>query len=373
MFKSDRVIICVVFALLTIGVVMVYSSSFILAERAGPYPDGYFFFKKHLTGVLISILALLLLKEIPYQTWSKLNPVILIIMFLLLVAVFIPGLGRTYYGAHRWIKLGPINFQPSEFAKLGLIIYLTSFISKQPERIRDFKKGLIPLFMVIGLSVGLIMAEPDIGTALFLSIVCGMVLFISGIKLQYFLPLVAGAVLLIMIIAFLFFPHVVSRLQVFLNPAADTLGKSYQINQALIGLGAGGATGAGLGLSKQKLFFLPQQHTDFVMAIIGEEIGFVGTFMVLVLFLLLFLAGWRLFRHSSDHFGGLLSLGITLLITIQALINLSVVTASLPTKGIGLPFISFGGSALIATMCGVGILINIARQSEKVTAKYSKS
>lgn len=348
---------------------MVYSSSFILAERSAAFQNGEFFFKKHLVWVLISIVAFLLIKEIPYQTLQRFNWVILAGAFLLLIAVFLPGIGRNYYGAHRWLKIGPINFQPSEFAKLALIIFLASYISKDTERMKDFKRGLLPILLIIGVMLGLIMIEPDLGTAIFLCIVCGLVLFVSGIKLLYVIPISLASIGAMILLGLTIFPHVMARLMVFFNPLADPLGKGYQINQALIGLGAGGITGAGLGLSKQKLFFLPQQHTDFILSIIGEETGFIGIFIVIALFLILFLVGWRIFRKSSNSFAAFLSLGITFLITIQALINIAVVTASVPTKGIGLPFISFGGSALLAAMCAMGILLNIARQNEKASLK----
>jgi cell division protein FtsW len=348
---------------------MVYSSSFILAERSDAFKSGNFFFKKHLMWVLISVLAFIFIKEVPYQTWQKYNWMILAGVFVLLLAVFIPGIGRGYFGAHRWLKFGPISFQPSELAKLALIIFLASFISKDPERIKDFKRGLLPLMLVSGALLGLIMIEPDLGTAIFLCLVCGIILFMSGIRMTFIIPIVLAAISGMVILGLTIFPHVMTRLLVFFNPLGDPLGKGYQINQALIGLGSGGITGAGLGLSKQKLFYLPQQHTDFILSIIGEETGFIGIVVVLLLFMALFLIGWKVYRKSNNQFAAILSLGITLLITIQALINIAVVTASVPTKGIGLPFISFGGSALFAAMCAVGILINIARQSEKERKK----
>jgi cell division protein FtsW len=373
MLKNRRVLLCAVLALICIGVVMVYSSSFFLAERTSSFSNGYFFFNKHLTWVLISIVAMLLIKEVPYQFYSKISFIMLLVTAGLLIAVFIPGIGRYYYGAHRWIKIGPVGFQPSEFVKFGLIIFIAAFISKDPERLRDFKKGLLPLLIIIGVVLGLIMVEPDIGTTAFLVIIASILIFVGGAKLMHTVPIVASVVVLGAIAAFVFFPHVVDRCTTFLDPTADPAGKGYQINQALIGLGAGGFNGAGIGLSKQKLFYLPQQHTDFIMAIIGEEFGFIGIMFIMFLFFLIFWKGWQVFRKSTDNFAALLSLGITLIITLQALLNLAVVTASMPTKGMGMPFISYGGSAILATMCGVGILLNIAKQTEKKPAVSEKT
>jgi cell division protein FtsW len=362
---TSKTIICLVLALLAIGLVMVYSSSFILAERSTSFHNGYFFFSKQVVWILVSLLAMLLIKEIPYQFWNKMTPFILGMMFLLLIAVFIPGIGRNYGGAHRWLRIGPVGFQPSEFAKLALVIFIASFASRDLQRLKDFKKGFIPAVGVIGAALLLILMEPDIGTTIFAGLICGTLLFVAGIKLKHAAPFILAILLILTLAVTILFPYALNRLSVFLNPAADPAGKGYQINQALIGLGSGGISGVGLGASTQKLFFLPQQHTDFVLAIIGEETGFIGTMAVVLLFAGLFWLGWRVFRDSQNNtFAALLALGITLLFTLQALINIAVVTASLPTKGIPLPFISFGGSALFATMCGIGILLNIARQNE---------
>ncbi len=304
-------------------------------------------------------------KSIPYQLWSKADWPILGLILILLTLVLIPGIGTAYYGARRWFRFGGIGFQPSEIAKLGLIIFLASFISKDTHRIKYFTSGLLPVILAIGLTCGLVILEPDIGTACFIALLSTIILVVGGIKLWHLAPIAAGVLPLTAYFVIHKLAYVQQRLAVFFNPALylDSAA-GYQIKQSLIGLGAGGFWGSGLGASKQKLFFLPQQQTDFICAIIGEELGFIGILGVLFLFGLFLWQARKVVLRAPDLFGSLLALGITLMIILQALINIGVVTASLPTKGIALPFISFGGSSLCTLMLGVGILLNIAAQSD---------
>ncbi|MDI6733469.1 MAG: putative lipid II flippase FtsW [Planctomycetota bacterium] len=364
MLKNSHKILIIIFCLLAFGIIMVYSSSFFRAESARQIQDGYYFFKKQLIIMGFSILVMLIVSRIPYQFWGKISPLLLLLCLGMLILVFIPSIGHIAGGSRRWLRISSFGFQPSETAKIVLVIFIAAFISRYPEQIRSFKKGFIPLCLVIALTVSLIMIEPDIGTAFFIALLTGILLIIGGVRITYILPvgLLVGS--LVFYIVTLCYPHIQMRLTVFFSPTADASGKGYQINQALIGLGAGGITGNGLGLSYQKLFYLPQQHTDFIFSIIGEELGLIGVIIVVLLFFAFLWYGKKIASETSDRLGFLLAIGITLMIVLQAIINIAVVTALLPTKGISLPFISYGGSGLLVFMFAIGILINIARQSE---------
>ncbi|MEW6026380.1 MAG: putative lipid II flippase FtsW [Planctomycetota bacterium] len=362
--RSYHIILLITIALLGFGIVMVYSSSFFRAESVKSIQDGYYFFKKQSILMIFSILIMLVAMRIPYQFWAKVSPFLLAISWILLILVLIPGIGHVAGGARRWIKFGPVGFQPSEIAKIILIIFIAAFVNRYPDQVKSFKKGFIPLSAVIGFTILLTIIEPDIGTSVFIALITGILLIVGGIRVTYILPigLIVGAAVFAIVAAC--YPHIQTRLFVFFNPMADSAGKGYQINQAQIALGSGGITGHGLGLSYQKLFYLPQQHTDFILSIIGEELGFIGALVVVLLFFFLMWYGKKVAENTKDRFGSLLAIGITLMIVLQAVINIAVVTALLPTKGISLPFISYGGSGLIVFMFAIGILVNIARQSE---------
>ena len=362
--KSSQKILLITLGLLGFGIVMVYSSSFFRAESAKSIQDGYYFFKKQSLLIIFSIIIMIIASRIPFQFWAKVSPFLMVLSWLLLILVLIPGIGHVAGGARRWLRIGPIGFQPSEIAKIVLIIFIAAFVNRYPDQVKSFKKGFIPLSLVIGFTILLTIIEPDIGTSVFIALITGILLIIGGIRVSYILPigLIVGAVVFALVASF--YPHIQTRMSVFFNPMADSAGKGYQINQAQIALGSGGITGHGLGLSYQKLFYLPQQHTDFILSIIGEELGFIGTMVVVLLFFFLMWYVKKIADNTEDRFGSLLAIGITLMIVIQAVINIAVVTALMPTKGISLPFISYGGSGLIVFMFAIGILVNIARQSE---------
>jgi cell division protein FtsW len=363
--KKSHSITIITLSLLSFGLIMVYSSSFFKAESAKSIQDGFYFFKKQLLLMIISLLIMFITSRIPYQIWARLSPILLVIVWCLLIIVLIPGIGHMVGGARRWLKIGPVGFQPSEIAKIIMIIFISAFISRYPEQIKSFKKGFIPLSIIIAITVLLIIVEPDVGTSLFLILLSGIMLIIGGLRISYILPigLIAGSV--VFYIVTLCYPHIQNRLNVFLHPTADTAGKGYQINQALIGLGSGGITGHGLGLSYQKLFYLPQEHTDFILSIIGEELGFIGTLAVALLFFALLWFGRKIAMDTVDPFGSLLAIAIPMMIVLQATINMAVVVALVPTKGISLPLISYGGSGLLVFLFAIGILLNIAHQNER--------
>ena len=357
--RNSHKILLITLALLGFGIVMVFSSSFFKSESAS-----YYFFNKQSILIIFSFIVMLIANRIPYQFWAKVSPFLLALSWLLLILVLIPGIGHVAGGARRWLRIGPIGFQPSEIAKIVLIIFIAAFVNRYPDQVKSFKKGFIPLSLVIGFTILLTIIEPDIGTSVFIALITGILLIIGGIRVTYILPigLIIGAVVFAVVASI--YPHIQTRMTVFFNPMADSAGKGYQINQAQIGLGSGGVFGHGLGLSYQKLFYLPQQHTDFILSIIGEELGLFGTMLVVLLFFGLMWHGKKISESAEDRFGSLLAIGITLMIVIQAVINIAVVTALLPTKGISLPFISYGGSGLLVFMFAIGILVNIARQAE---------
>ena len=362
--RTSHKILLITLALLGFGIVMVYSSSFFRAESAKSIQDGNYFFKKQGILIIFSIITMIIASRIPFQFWAKVSPFLLAISWLLLILVLIPGIGHVAGGARRWLRIGPIGFQPSETAKIVLIIFIAAFVNRYPDQVKSFKKGFIPLSLVIGFTILLTIVEPDIGTSVFIALITGILLIIGGIRVTYILPigLIVGAVVFAIVASI--YPHIQTRMTVFFNPMADSAGKGYQIHQAQIALGSGGIFGHGLGLSYQKLFYLPQQHTDFIFSIIGEELGLFGTLFVVLLFFGLLWYGRKISENTEDRFGSLLAIGITLMIVIQAVINIAVVTALLPTKGISLPFISYGGSGLIVFMFAIGILVNVARQTE---------
>ncbi|MFH1228355.1 MAG: putative lipid II flippase FtsW [Planctomycetota bacterium] len=370
MNSNHNKILLITLALIAGGIIMVYSSSFFQAENSRSIHDGYFFFKRQFIWIFISIIAMFIIRAVPYHVWDKLSPFLLLGTWALLIAVLIPGIGHRAGGASRWLRFGPVGFQPSEFAKLVIIIFIASFINKNPQEVKSLKKVFLPIAGVVGLTVLLILVEPDIGTAFFITLISGILMVIGGVRLRQLIPIGVIGLTIALLAAIQFYPHVGDRLRVFMNPQADTTGKGYQVNQSLIGLGAGGLTGVGIGLSNQKLFFLPQQHTDFILSIIGEEMGFIGVMMVLALFMGMMWYSRKIAKESPDLFGSLMALGIGLSITIQALFNIAVVSGAVPTKGISLPFISFGGSGLLASMVGIGILLNIA--SHKPIVQHEK-
>lgn len=364
MSKESKYVLAITFILLAIGIVMLFSASAIYAGE-GKIGDPYYFFKKQLLWFFISICGLILAIKTPYTTLLKIRYPLLIITILALVAVLIPDIGTTIRGTRRWLRFGSIGLQPSEMAKITLIIFFSAFVSLNTHKIKSFSLGFLPSFGLLTLVCGLILLEPDVGTAIFIALVTGLLLIIGGARLTHIVPIFCVAIFCIILILAHKSPYIMDRINVFLNPSADQLGKGYHIQQSLIALGSGGMLGTGLGQSTQKLFFLPEAQSDFIFPIIGEELGFIGTTSIILLFLGLLYVGWRICKNTPDLFAFLLSFGIILFITLQAAINIGVVTGSMPAKGISLPFISYGGSSLFFTMIGIGILVNIANRSNK--------
>lgn len=342
------------------GLISIYSTTAIFAEQSTG--DALFFFRRQLLWMVAGFLALLACMRIKYGLLRKINKPLLVLGVFLLVLVLFPQFGREAGGARRWLEIGGFSFQPVEIVKLFLILYLAGYLADKQKYLVKLRGFLTPLLviMIIG---GLVMFQPNLGIAILLVAVSFIMLFIGGVKISY---LAGTAISFIPILYFLVFDVAFRRRRIFafLDPWSDPSGAGYQIIQSLLALGSGGLWGIGLGESRQKLFFLPASHTDFIFSIIGEETGLIGTGIIAILFILFIWIGIKIAWGAPDLFGYLLSIGITMMIGLQAAINIGVATGSLPIMGISLPFISFGGSSLVSTMAGVGLLLNVSRQRQ---------
>lgn len=357
--SPDFVIFFAIMALLGMGVIMVYSSSAVSAYVN--FNDSYYFLKRQLIWASLGIIAMLFTMNIDYHVWRNMSKPILCVTLLLLILVLVPGFGKVVNGARRWLGFGSLYLQPSEVAKLSMVLFSAASLTLNQDKITSFMRGLVPQLGMMLLVFGLILKEPDLGTALAISGTIFIMLYTAGAKITHLGYLGLTGVLGI-VVAILFEPYRLKRLIAFSNPWADPLDSGYHIIQSLYALGSGGLFGVGLGRSREKFLYLPEPHTDFIFAILGEELGFIGTITVLVLFFLFAWRGYKVAMAAPDLYGSMLAAGMTTMIIMQALMNIAVVTASMPVTGIPLPFISFGGSALIFTLAGVGILLNISRQ-----------
>ena len=347
--------------LICVGIVMIYSSSSIYA--AEKYKDSFFFFKRHLVFLFVGAALAFLMMCIDYRKLQEISKPLLAVAFFLLVLVLIPGIGREVSGAQRWFRYKFISFQPSELAILAVIIYVADFICRKDNFIRDFRKGFLPPMLVLGGVSLLILIQPDLGTTISVSLVVITMVFVAGTRLSYLLSLFLASIPALYILIFRV-AYRRMRIMAFLNPWLDPKGSGFQIIQSQVALGSGGIFGVGLGHSRQKLFYLPAAHTDFIFSIIGEELGLLGTLSIIILFIIFIQQGIKIIKNAPNKFGYFLSLGLVLMICLRAVINIGVSCGLLPTKGLPLPFISYGGSSLMFDMVAVGILLNIARTGE---------
>jgi cell division protein FtsW len=355
--KSDRMLFLLTLLLVGLSIVMVYSASAVTAMSR--YGNPYFFLQRQLLWAVGGFVVMFLVMRIDYRVYRK--PSIIWGLFgvtaALLVAVFFfPKVN----GTHRWISFGFASLQPSEFAKLAVVLFASALLDRRMHLVNEFREVLVPIGAFTLVLVGLILAQPDYGTSAVIVAVVGAMVFMAGLHYR-FLFVLAMAIAPIGIALIYAAPYRLKRLTSFLNPEADKLGHGYQAAQSLIAVGSGGVFGRGLMDGIQKLYYLPEAHTDFIYAVIGEEIGLVGTTLLLVCFACIAWRGFRVALFAPDRFGSLLAVGITLIVVLQALINMSVVTALLPTKGIPLPFVSNGGSSLLISMIGMGVLLNISQ------------
>jgi cell division protein FtsW len=357
--SADPWLVLAVAALLGIGLVMVFNVSYFVDHT---FHDPYAFFRRHLTSIGLGIAAAWATSRLGSETYHRLAYPALFVALGCLVLVLVPGVGVTRGGAQRWIVLGPLSFQPSELAKVALVLYLAASLDRKHERVADFRRGILPHCLVAGAFAILLLAEPDFGSAALTVAVLGFMLFVGGMSWRH-LAIFGGAAIPGLWYVLSSESYRVMRLKAFLNPSHDLLGANFQLHQSLIAFGSGGVTGVGLGESQQKMFFLPAAHTDFIFAVVGEELGLVGALLVLGLFALLAARGLRIAVGHPEGFGSLLAFGLTLLLVVQGLLNVGVVLGCLPTKGLVLPFISYGGSAMLLTLAEVGVLLALARET----------
>lgn len=355
----DFILFLCVLTLLSIGVIMVFSASEYAALVR--YHDTFYFFKRQFFYALLGIAGMFFFLRYDSQNFKRLASPLLAISFLLLVIVLLPGVGHASHGAQRWIAIGPVTFQPSEIIKFGIVVFTAYGLSRQRTPVRGFR-GLLPYLGLAGLAGVLVLLQPDLGTAIALTGTVFIMLFCAGASLASLSSIGVCAVAAVGA-AIAIEPYRMRRFLAFLDPWKDPLGSGFHIIQSLYALGSGGLFGMGLGQGKQKFLYLPEQHTDFIFAVIGEELGLIGTVLVVSLFLVFIWRGLRIALYAPDTFSSLLAAGITSGIGLQAFINIGVVTGSLPITGIPLPFISFGGTSLVFTLAAVGVLLNISRQT----------
>lgn len=357
----DHTLLMIMIALTLVGLVMVFSASAVVATNR--FQDSGYFLKRQLAWMTFGLLLMHVSSRIDYIWWKRLWLPLLGLTVTLLAMVLIPSIGVAAKGARRWLSLGPFAVQPAEIAKLVAVIYLAAYLARKEERLTDFWIGLVPALCVVGVLSGLILLEPDLGTVVVMGSVTIGMLFLGGARLSHLLSLGLCAVPAVLALA-LGRSYRRDRLMTFLDPWKDASDTGFQITQSFLAFGSGGLFGVGLGEGKQKLFFLPEAHTDFVLALVGEELGLVGTAVVILLFAIFVVRGFQISARARMPFGRFLGMGITLLIGTQALINACVVTGLLPTKGLTLPFVSYGGSSLVVCMLGVGILLSISRDRQ---------
>ncbi|MFQ5454644.1 MAG: putative lipid II flippase FtsW [Nitrospirota bacterium] len=367
----DRTIFFITLFLIVLGIVMTYSSTTIIADER--YKDSLYFFKKQLVWGMLGIGMMIGCSNLNYKLLQKrvLFLPLFVITLSLLIIILPPFCSEPFCkrinGSYRWLKIGGLSIQSSEFAKLMVIIFLSRYAIKNGEKIENFKSGLIFPLSVIGVIMFLIIVEPDAGTAIFIGTISMLLLFIAGTKKTHVLLLSLSGIssLSLFIMANRSnYNHITDRLGCFIDPWSCYKGAGFQIVQSLLAFGRGGLLGVGIAEGRQKLFFLPEVHTDFIFALIGEELGLFVTVTIISLYIILFWKGFRIAMHTSDRFGRYLAYGIVLMINLHVMINVSVVTGLLPTTGLSLPFLSYGGSSLIVNSIGVGILLNISKEMQ---------
>jgi cell division protein FtsW len=359
MGSIDFILFSTIMLLVAVGIIMVFSASSYTAFFN--YKDSMYFLKKQMIAAIIGIAVMFFAIKLDYHFLKKITGILMVLTVILLLLVF--AFPPTN-GARRWIYIGTQSIQPSEIAKYMVVLYLAKSIENKGERIQSFFYGIIPYFVVSGLYAALVLAEKNLSIAAVIMIVTLIMIFVGGSKISHLIGSI-GSVGLLGVVFILIEPYRLDRLKYFRNPWLDPRDKGYQLIQSLLALGSGGIWGLGLGKSRQKCFYIPEPHNDFIFAIIGEELGLVGCIFIISLFVIFIWRGIKVAINAKDIFGTLLATGITSVIAIQAIINIAVVTGAMPVTGVPLPFISYGGSALMFNLAAMGILLNISRQSQK--------
>ncbi|MDD3392606.1 MAG: stage V sporulation protein E [Bacilli bacterium] len=354
----DLILLLTVIVISTFGVVMVYSSSYVWAEYK--FNDPFKYVKHQLLFLIIGVFLMMFISKVHYQNYYNKANTILLVCLGLLVLVLIPGIGTLRNGSRSWFGIGSFGIQPSEFTKLGLIIFTAKYLHNNEKHLKNIKKGVLPILGITLLVFGLIMLQPDFGTGVIIVMAIIGMLFVGGVDFRFFFKIaIVGLVGVVSLIAVA--PYRLSRILSFLNPWSDPLGTGFQIIQSLYAIGPGGLFGFGLGNSRQKHFYLPEPQTDFIFSIISEEFGFLGIVIISTLFLVIIVRGFKIARNCENLFGKYLAFGITFQLAFQTVMNLMVVVGLIPVTGVTLPFLSYGGSSLLITLVGMGILLNISR------------
>jgi len=362
--KLDRVLLYAFFALLVFGLIMIASAG--ISYSRTRFGDAYFFLKRQLIGVSIGLVLMYVMQQIKYDFWKKISVPMFGASIILLILVFIPGIGSRIYGASRWIQLGPVSFQPAEMLKLSLILYLATWLESRKEKIKDFSEGFVPFMIILIFVSFLLIKQPDVGTLGVVVLTSIAIFFISGSKLSHLFSMASlgmGALFVLIKIE----SYRMDRLMVFLHPELDPRGIGYQISQALLAIGSGGFFGVGLGESMQKFNYLPEPVGDSIFAIIGEELGMLGCLVLVALFAIVVMRGILIAKRAPDVFSKLTAIGIVSWIFFQSFINIGAITGLVPLTGIPLPFISYGGTSIIFLMASVGILLNISKYTKNQT------
>lgn len=357
----DIILLLVTLILVTFGTVMIYSSSSVIA--AARFGDGYFFIKKQILFVVVGLGVMITLSRIPYYYLRKVAYFSMLFSVALLSLLLIRGLGTRVGGATRWLDLGVFSFQVTELVKISFVLFLAHFLTKKEEHIKEFNRGFLPPLIITTIIILLILMQPDFGTAMIMAMILIFVLYLAGSRILHLASLAAllipAGTMLVM-----YKGYRLDRFLSFLDPWKDPTNSGFQIIQSFLSFGSGGVLGVGLGNSMQKLFYLPEPHTDFILSVIGEESGFIGITIIILLFVILILRGFMISYNAPDLFGTLLASGLTIIIALGAFINMAAVMGLIPTKGLVLPFLSYGGTSLIMTLATVGVLLNISSHRE---------
>ena len=346
-------------ALMALGLLMVLNTTYFIGqEKTG---DPFHYFKLHVIHIAIGFAVLAVLSQFSLAGLRRLVMPLIIVAVGLLILVWIPGVGVVRGGARRWVRLGPVLAEPSELVKFAVVFFLADFLAKRQDLMSSFERGPLPAFLIIGPISLLVLKQPDFGTTVMLALVLFVLLFAAGARAKH-LGAAGGLALAVLVLQAIAKPYRVRRLTAFLNPWASARGAGFQLTQSLIALGEGGLWGTGLGAGRQKMFYLPQAHTDFVFAVVVEEFGLIGALAVFSLFCAILLRGMRIAHEEPDPFASLLAVGLTAMLSLQALVNMAVVIGLVPTKGLPLPFLSYGGTSMVMAMATLGALLALSRR-----------